>query len=111
LVGIVERKRVEAALLLAVFLGVTIIAVRPVFGAPVFISVEVPYSVCVIQLGVEESGGTVTWLAGYAYPGTPISECKDKTDVFGEDTLGRTIMFHQFIMNGTGSKLVAVEVA
>ena len=56
---------------------------------------------CVIQLGVEEPNGTISWLPGYAYPGTPISQCQNKTDVLGQDVLDRTIMTHQFIQNRT----------
>jgi hypothetical protein len=67
--------------------------------------VHLPYSICVIQLGVEEPNGTVTWLLGYAYPGTPISECQSVTAVLGGDVLGRTLISHQFIMNGTSSDL------
>jgi hypothetical protein len=43
---------------------------------------------------VEEVNGTVAWLPGYGYPGTPISECQNKTDVLGQDVLDRTIMIH-----------------
>jgi hypothetical protein len=68
---------------------------------------KVPYSICVIQLGVQEFNGTITWLPGYAYPGTPVSECQDTTGVLGEDVLGGTIMFHQFIVNGTGLKIIS----
>jgi len=98
------RKRVEAALFLAMFLGLMLVAVKPVLGARAVcpILVPVPYSICVIQFGVQESGGTITWLPGYGYPGTPISQCQNETGVFGQDVLGRTIMFHQFILNGTG---------
>jgi hypothetical protein len=55
----------------------------------------------VIQFGVQESGGTTTWLPGYAYPGTPISQCQNEIGVFGQDVLGRTIVVHQFVLNGT----------
>jgi hypothetical protein len=85
------------------FLGLTLAAAKPVFGGlPVCsIVVAVPYSICVIQFGVQESGGTTTWLPGYTYPGTPISQCQNETGMIGQDVLGRTIMFHQFILNGT----------
>jgi hypothetical protein len=109
LAGIDARRWVSAVLFLAVLLGLTSVAVSPVFAGPdgssTIAVVEVPYSVCVIQLGVQESNGTITWLPGYAYPGTPISECQNTTDVFGEDVLGGTIMFHQFILNGTSFKI------
>jgi hypothetical protein len=61
----------------------------------------IPLSICVTQLGVQESGGTIYWLPGYVYSGALISQCENKTDVLGEDVLGRTIMFHQFVLNGT----------
>jgi hypothetical protein len=94
--------------ILLLLLGVTIIAARPVFAKPVTFTtvVDVPYSVCVVQLGVENSDGTTQWQPGYAYPGTPISECQDKSGVLGQDVLGRTIMFHQFIL---GSQDVTAE--
>ena len=63
--------------------------------------VVVHFSICVIQLGVQQPNGTVSWLPGYGYPGTPISQCGNVTDV-----LGRTIMSHQFIMNGTFYEMV-----
>jgi len=62
-----------------------------------------PYSACVISLGVEQSDGTVLWLPGYTYPGTPISQCQDKTEVLGQDAQGRTILMHQYILNGTST--------
>ncbi len=52
--------------------------------------------ICVIQLAVQEQNGTSAWLPGYGYPGTPISQCKNSTDVLGQDVLGRTIVLHQF---------------
>jgi len=67
---------------------------------------EKPYSICAIQLGVQEENGTVTWLPGYAYPGTPISECQNTTGVLGEDALGETIIFHQFIVDGTSFEII-----
>jgi len=68
----------------------------------------VHYSICVIQSGVQESGGTITWLPGFAYPDTPVSQCQNKTEVLGQDVLGRTIMLHQFIENGTFYRMVTV---
>jgi hypothetical protein len=65
---------------------------------------------CIIQLGMQEQNGTITWLPGYAYPGTPISECQDTTSVLGEDTLGQTIMFHQFILNITYTERMIVTI-
>ena len=102
MVAVDGRKRVEAALFLAMFLGLTLGAAKPVLAVlPVCtITVPVPYSICVIQFGVQESGGTTTWLPGYGYPGTPISQCENKTEL-AQDALGRTIVLHQFILNGT----------
>jgi hypothetical protein len=96
--------------ILLLLLGVTIIAARAVFAKPFTITavVDLPYSVCVVQLGVENSDGTTQWQPGYAYPGIPISECQDKSGVLGQDVLGRTIMFHQFIL---GSQDVTADVA
>jgi hypothetical protein len=78
--------------------GITSFTVIP---ATTTIVVPVPWSICAIQLGVQESGGTIEWMPGYGYPGTPISECQNKTDVLGEDALSEAIMFHQFTLNGT----------
>jgi hypothetical protein len=110
-----RRKQVEAVLFLAMFLGLTLVAVRPVSGgSPVppttTVTVPVPYSICVIQFGVQESGGTITWLPGYSYPDIPISQCQNETGVFGQDVLGRTIMFHQFILNGTAYVTITTTV-
>jgi hypothetical protein len=63
----------------------------------------VAYRICVIRLGVQEQNGTIGWLPGYGYPGTPISECQNRTDVLGQDVLDRTIMIHQFILNFTST--------
>jgi hypothetical protein len=79
-------------------------------GGPVgFLVIEVPYSICVISLGVEQSDGAILWLPGYGYPGTPISQCQNKTEVLGQDVLDRTIVIHQFILNGTSYKIVAIQ--
>jgi hypothetical protein len=75
-------------------------------SASVIHYVEEPWSICAIQLGVQEQNGTIAWLPGYAYPGTPISLCRNKTNVLGADVLGETLMFHQFIMNGTSFEIV-----
>jgi len=72
----------------------------------VFTVVEVPYSICVIQLGVQQPNGTVSSLPGYGYPDIRISECRNMTEVLGQDVLGRTIVFHQFILNGTSFVIV-----
>jgi hypothetical protein len=57
--------------------------------------------VCVIQVGVEQPAGAILWLPGYAYPGTPISQCENTTDVLGQDVLDRTIVIQQFVQNRT----------
>ena len=110
MVAIDTRRWISAALFLAVLLGLTSIAVWPVSASHPVTVIEVPYSICVIQLGMQEQNRTVGWLPGYAYPGTPISECQDETGVLGEDVLGGTVMFHQFIMNGTSFKIVTIAI-
>jgi len=60
-----------------------------------------PYSICVIQLGVQQPNGTVSSLPGYGYPDIPISRCQNETEVLGQDILGRTIVLHQYIENMT----------
>jgi hypothetical protein len=63
---------------------------------PTFVySVSPAPTVCVMQLGVQEPDGAVSWLPGYAYPGTPISQCQNTTEYY-TDVLGRTIVIHQF---------------
>jgi hypothetical protein len=64
-------------------------------NSPVPPSIVVSFSMCVIQLGVQEQNGTIAWLPGYAYPGTTIAQCDNKTDFYA-DVLGRTIVIHQF---------------
>jgi hypothetical protein len=64
-------------------------------SAPVATQPPQPYELCVIQLGVQEPNGTVAWLPGYTYPGTPISQCQNRTEYYA-DVLGRTIVVHQF---------------
>jgi hypothetical protein len=96
-----ERGRIEVTLFLAVLLGVTLIAVRPVLADPTV--EELPYNACVVQFGVKNSDGTTEWMPGYAYPSTLISECQEKTGELGEDALGRTIVFHQFIVGSQSS--------
>jgi len=65
-----------------------------------------PTRICVIRLGVEQTGGTVLWLPGYGYPDTPISQCQNMTEVLGQDVLGRTIVLHQFMQNMTYYEIV-----
>jgi hypothetical protein len=78
-----------------------------VTGPPVIVMI---FSICVIRLGVEQSGGTVLWLPGYAYPDIPEdlvrTQCRNVTGVLGQDVLGRTWMFHQFIENRTYYEIV-----
>jgi hypothetical protein len=56
------------------------------------------YELCLIQLGVQQSNETVSWLPGYAYAPIP-PPCPEKFDNY-TDVLGRTIVIHQF--NETG---------
>jgi len=55
----------------------------------------ITYELCVVQLGVGEPNGAVSWWPGYGYPDLPISQCQDKTEYY-TDVLGRTIVIHQF---------------
>jgi len=75
--------------------------------APTTIFVPVNASICVIRLGLEQTGGTVLWLPGYAYPDTPISLCQNMT-VLAQDVLGRTVVIHQYILNATYYEIVIV---
>jgi hypothetical protein len=78
--------------------------------APTTIVVPVNVSICVIRLGVEQSGGTVLWLQGYGYPDIPEdlvrTQCQNMTEVLGQDVLGRTWVLHQFIQNRTYYEIV-----
>jgi hypothetical protein len=74
----------------------------------VTVLVPINFSICVIRLGVEQTGGTVLWLPGYGYPDIPISLCQNVTEVLGQDVLGRTIVLHQFIQNRTYYEIVTV---
>jgi hypothetical protein len=80
---------------------------------PVVTTIIVPvnYSLCVMRLGVEQTGWTVLWLPGYGYPDIPVSQCQNMTDVLGQDVLGRTIVLHQFIQNRTYYEKVTVPVS
>jgi hypothetical protein len=100
-----DRKRVGVALFLILF--VALIAVRPVFAVPPpgIKVIEVPYTICVIRLGIEQPDGTLVWLPGYAYPGTAISQCQNTT-VYFTDVGGGTVAFHQFILNGTSTQII-----
>jgi hypothetical protein len=68
--------------------------------------VVVHWSICVIQLGVQQPNETVSWLPGYGYPDSPISQCQNMTEVLGQDVLDRMIVLHQFIINGTYVEIV-----
>ena len=54
--------------------------------------------ICVIQLGVEEQNGAVSWLPGYAYPDLLPSHCPDKSEYYvdGSGVYGGMIVIHQF---------------
>jgi len=66
--------------------------------------VEVPYSICAVQVGLVQQDGSIVWI-GTGVAGAPISECQDTTEYF-TDVGGGTVAFHQFILNGTGFKIV-----
>jgi len=70
---------------------------KSIVWLPTFVySVSPAQTVCAIQLGVKEPNGTLSWLPGYGYPDLLPSECQNKTEVLGQDVLGRTIVLHQF---------------
>jgi hypothetical protein len=58
-------------------------------------SVPQTFQICVIQLGVKQLNGSLSWLPGYAYPSLPPSQCPEKVEYYA-DVLGRTIAIHQF---------------
>jgi subtilisin family serine protease len=62
---------------------------------PIVENVPQTYQICVIQLGVKQLNGSVSWLPGYAYPGFAPSQCQDRVEYYS-DVLGRTIAIHQF---------------
>jgi subtilisin family serine protease len=57
-----------------------------------------PFEICVVQLGVQEQNGTVSWLPGYGWPGLPASQCPEKFEYYNDPVWDppRTIVFHQF---------------
>jgi hypothetical protein len=63
------------------------------------IVIEVPYSICVVQVGLVQQDGSTEWI-GTGVTGAPISDCQNTTEYF-TDVGGGTVAFHQFIMNGT----------
>jgi hypothetical protein len=69
--------------------------------------VEVPWSICVVQVGLVQQDGSTEWI-GTGVTGAPISQCQNKTEVF-QDVLDQTIMIHQFILNGTSFKMVPIQ--
>ena len=78
----------------------------PASAAPVVI--EVPYSVCVVQVGLVQQDGSIEWI-GTGVTGAPISECQNTT-VYLTDVGGGTVAFHQFILNGTSFKIMPIGV-
>jgi len=54
--------------------------------------------ICVIQLGVQEQNGTISWLPGYGYAGLPPSRCPEKFEYYSDPVWDppRTIVFHQY---------------
>ena len=107
LAAIEDRKRVGVALFLILFVSVALIAVRPVFARPASTVIEVPYSICVVQVGLVQQDGSTEWI-GTGVTGAPISECQDTTEYF-TDVIGGTVAFHQFILNGTSYKIVTIQ--
>jgi hypothetical protein len=108
-----DRKRVGVALFLIV--GVALIAVSPSFAATttsddgtVYTVIEVPYSICVVQVGLVQQDGSTMWI-GTGVTGAPISDCPNTTEYF-TDVGGGTVAFHQFILNGTSSRIVTVTI-
>jgi len=79
-------------------------------GGPVgFLVIEVPYSICVVQVGLVQQDGSTEWI-GTGVTGAPISECQNTTEFF-TDVTGGTVAFHQFILNGTAFKIVKIQPA
>jgi hypothetical protein len=77
-------------------------------GGPVgFLVIEVPYSICVVQIGLVQQDGSTEWI-GTGVTGAPISECQNTTEFF-TDVTGGTVAFHQFILNGTAYKIVPIQ--
>jgi hypothetical protein len=70
-----------------------------------FTVIEVPYSVCVVQVGFVQQDGSTIWIST-GVTGTPISDCQNTTEYF-TDVMGGTVAFHQFILNGTSFEIVA----
>ena len=103
------RKRVGVALFLVLLVGVACIGVRPVLAntSSHFTVIEVPYSICVVQVGLVQQDGSTEWIST-GVTGAPISECQNTTEYF-TDVGGGTVAFHQFILNGTSFKIVATE--
>ena len=71
-----------------------------------FTVIGFPYSICVVQVGLVQQDGSIVWI-GTGVRGTPISDCQDTTEYFTHVTAG-TVVLHQFIKNGTSSKMVPV---
>ena len=109
--AIEDRKRVGVALFLILLVGVTLIGVRPVFADVYTVIgttvIEVPYSICVVQVGLVQQDGSTEWIST-GVTGAPISECQNTT-VYFTDVGGGTVAFHQFILNGTSFKIVATQ--
>ena len=66
--------------------------------------IEVPYSVCVVQVGLVQQDGSIVWTST-GVTGAPISDCPNTTEYF-TDVTGGTVAFHQFILNGTSFKII-----
>jgi subtilisin family serine protease len=61
-------------------------------------SVPQTFQICVIQLGVKQLNGSLSWLPGYGWPGLPASQCPEKFEYYNDPVWDppRIIVFHQF---------------
>jgi hypothetical protein len=76
-------------------LAVAVLGVMLALSSVSFVEgVSQTYELCLIQLGVQQSDGSVSWLPGYAYAPIP-PPCPEKFDNY-TDVLGRTMVIHQF---------------
>jgi hypothetical protein len=63
--------------------------------------VDVPYSICVVQVGLVQQDGSTEWI-GTGVTGAPISACQNTAGYFA-DVGGGTVALNQFVVNGTYS--------
>jgi hypothetical protein len=80
-------------------LAVAVLGVMLALSSVSFVeAVSQTYELCIIQFGVQQPDGSVSWLPGYSYAPIP-PPCPEKSDNY-TDALGNTIVIHQF--NETG---------